>query len=560
MNDIQKWKPRLILALDRSTDELQRLKDSNPNNCLVNRRYVPDAEMDQRIRNDPEQAAIFVHNKIVESNGWASDFHIIENEVVQTPDAPHEKIIDYAYHRMSLADQNGYKCALFGFGVGHLHMPENDRFFYWRKFVPVLREAASRGHVLCIHQYGSTSFLLPDKHWYSMRFEYQVADWLFAQIPNLQYVVTELGLNQAVGAPPGTSHSGWRDFMSPNQYNRELIDYAQHPQIQKYSRNHCIGYSIFTHGSTADWASKDIHPEVAGMQANYGSQHQIEMDGGSIVEPLYQVRVIINGLNFRDAPSTEGNIIRVLPNGETLDAIDDVGDPWLYLRDANGTLGYAHRGPNWSYLQKVGEPPPSDLESRVSELESQVQKLNGMVGKLALDVTGLDKRVTELEDNNGNPAPDRRFSESIGYLNQRVVSIVGEPKARVLHAWTTHNGQWETDPSDIYAVEQWAIDLYLKSNSGDDGFGGETHMFARVQDGSGNQIPSTIDFRWPDGVATRVTNSPNGWTNVPITGSFVPERGEEGVWTVSLQSDSEVFGRFSLPSNQHVSLYVVFEV
>ena len=165
----------------------------------------------------------------------------------------------------------------------------------------------------------------------------------------------------------------------------------------------------------------------------------------------------------------------------------------------------------------------------------------------------------QCSDNKPEPIKsNRKFSESIKYLNQKVLHSPLTPKYKVLHAWTTYNGQWDTG-SSIYSVEQWAIDLYLGPNSGSDGFGGETHIFARVQDKNGNHIDSSIDFKWPDGAVSRMTNN-NGWANTPITGSFSPERGESGFWTVSAGEDSEEFGRFALPNNHHVSLYVVFEI
>jgi cell wall-associated NlpC family hydrolase len=49
---------------------------------------------------------------------------------------------------------------------------------------------------------------------------------------------------------------------------------------------------------------------------------------------------IVNGVNFRIEPSTSGQIIRLLAQGETVDIIAKVNNYWYKIKDKNGKIGY----------------------------------------------------------------------------------------------------------------------------------------------------------------------------------------------------------------------------
>ncbi|WP_235929833.1 C40 family peptidase [Chengkuizengella marina] len=53
-----------------------------------------------------------------------------------------------------------------------------------------------------------------------------------------------------------------------------------------------------------------------------------------------QTAEVIWGVNFREAPSTSGEIIRMLKKGEDVQIISKVNDYWYEVKDKNGKVGY----------------------------------------------------------------------------------------------------------------------------------------------------------------------------------------------------------------------------
>ena len=255
-------------------------------------------------------------------------------------------------------------------------------------------------------------------------------------------------------------------------------------------------------------------------------------------------------LNFRTGPGTGHAIIRKLDEGEIVDVLEETTVNWAKVREVGGVVGYVHR----DYIARIEEPP---IDPPDDDLLTRVNALETVVALQAVDIAHLKTRVAALED--GGPIdppptdPTRQFSPAIAHLNMGVATPgTGLVRYRIKRAFTTHNGSWEPDPSNIYAVPQWARDAYLKPISAPDyhdSAGGDHHIFARVEDAAGDFIAGErIRFAWPDGHDARDTDARHGWCNIPITSSFVPERGEQGAWDVLVDdSGSESIGKFSLP-------------
>jgi hypothetical protein len=140
--------------------------------------------------------------------------------------------------------------------------------------------------------------------------------------------------------------------------------------------------------------------------------------------------------------------------------------------------------------------------------------------------------------------------------------------------FTTRWGSWE--PSDeAGSVPQWARDAYLKPIGAPDYFddaGADHHLFAAVigLDGSLERLREIL--YWSDGFemindpaydgyVRRLTKEKSGWANIVIDpgSSFVPERGESGPWCWAPTGAAEVLSGGGLPSNHHISTFVVWQ-
>jgi len=73
-----------------------------------------------------------------------------------------------------------------------------------------------------------------------------------------------------------------------------------------------------------------------------------------------QTALIVQTVNFRDQPSTNGKRIRYLQPGETLEIISQYNSSWLQAKDANGQTGYVSSSPTYIQLQQAPAAPPSN--------------------------------------------------------------------------------------------------------------------------------------------------------------------------------------------------------
>jgi murein DD-endopeptidase MepM/ murein hydrolase activator NlpD len=260
------WQPRLILVLDPSPDQVRELRRRCPKTFIIGRVYRPDAEVEQRIRANPKEAARWAHEAIMERfapevNAWQ-----VENEVMQHWDSL-PLLNEFALERMRLADTHGYKAAILAFSVGNPDLPEHDRLALWRQVYGALAHAEQRDHVVVIHQYGSPSLWDPDSDWYIHRLEHQVLPELpFSQV---RFACTEFGIDNLINGYHAEA-SGWQNTTNGAKYTQDLINIGCY--LERY-QHRVIGYAVYTLGHTAPWGSYDITGEVADGLANYYQQH-----------------------------------------------------------------------------------------------------------------------------------------------------------------------------------------------------------------------------------------------------------------------------------------------
>ena len=139
----------------------------------------------------------------------------------------------------------------------------------------------------------------------------------------------------------------------------------------------------------------------------------------------------------------------------------------------------------------------------------------------------------------------------------------GGPIYRVKDVFTTRDGSWDVSDTPG-SIDQWAKDAYW-SGAKFDGAGGDHNFFIMALDEAGQPIPGkgllfwqgamTADFKPSD----PRTAKQDGTENIPVFGSYVPERGEHGSWSGAVLGKSDVLVGVGMPANWHVSTFLVVQ-
>lgn len=141
----------------------------------------------------------------------------------------------------------GCKAAIGSFSVGQ---PE---LWYWRDYMPAIRHAASLGHYVALHEYGSDDIrqgVSDGRGWWMLRYRRAVAEWYQLGLSNFpQILVTESGKDNI--NPDGKG--GWR-----NRAGDYVADMAWY--CRELSRDPYIAGVVDFGWSTVDkqWSSFDI--------------------------------------------------------------------------------------------------------------------------------------------------------------------------------------------------------------------------------------------------------------------------------------------------------------
>jgi hypothetical protein len=306
--DLARLQPKVTLFLDPNPDDVAQFRAVCPNTICIGRIYVPDSEVEERIVRNPEEAALWAYGLILKHPARRQiHYWQIANEVCQFADKL--PLIDRFYVRlMTLCDGTGDKCVVFGWSVGQLDMPANDRLALWRLVYGTCAYAEAHGHIGLLHQYGAPDLWGPPEKggapWLVNRLETQVLPLL--PYENLKFVVGEYGIDglllmdlpgrslaevEDVGvgvrtAPKPmmepematvlynrgiTGPTGWQAFTDAPGYVKQLTDMGQ--WLAQFS-NRILGYCIFTLGNNAPWQSYDIQGAVLHGLADYYANGQ----------------------------------------------------------------------------------------------------------------------------------------------------------------------------------------------------------------------------------------------------------------------------------------------
>jgi hypothetical protein len=250
------WQPRLITLLDPNPEEVRLLRQACPDSHLVARLYVPESEIESRVRQGPGEAARWAHEKIMARMTPDVDFWQFANEILQSPsDLP--LLNEFELARMALGDASRYRCAILAFSVGNPDLPRQDRMLLWRSLYPALEHAEKQGHIVAVHQYGMPTLWGPEDafDWYIHRLEHQVLRRL--PFKRLQFAVTEFGID---GLIRNNNPSGWQLYTNADDYAAQIKVASRY--LERFS-GRVLGYSLFTLGHNAPWESYEIAGNVA---------------------------------------------------------------------------------------------------------------------------------------------------------------------------------------------------------------------------------------------------------------------------------------------------------
>jgi len=300
---LSRWQPRMVLVLDPNPDEIRLLRQACPTTVIIGRCFATDQDIDQRIRENPQDAAQWAHEKCMARMTPDVDYWQIANEVlVKEDDLP--LLNEFELERMRLAEANGYKCAIFGFSVGNPDLPEDDRMAHWRLVYPAIEQAEEGGHCISLHQYGMPDIWGPDDlyDWLIYRMEHQILRRL--PYKKVQFAVTEYGID---GRIQGVN-AGWQQYATAEEYTDQLLKSGAY--VERFS-GRVLGYAVFTLGSFAPWETYDIAGDVANMLADRSQRGTWD-----------DVDTTVNGFTPEDgdttiAPGDGGSAITPPPNGGT---------------------------------------------------------------------------------------------------------------------------------------------------------------------------------------------------------------------------------------------------
>lgn len=259
---------------------------------------------------------------------------------------------------MSIAEQNGYELALYGFSGGNpkdVLQPAVGRPFTrddaWRELVPSLQRAKVRGHILILHEYGfNFGTLRNSRPWLALRYRHAYR-YLKTQNADAPLVIAEASAGVGfAGIDPQT----WLDDV--RWYDGEIMkDRAM------------IGCCLYQLGGSENFVT--LVPQLADYAARTpslpsGAQFDPvapapDVDAGNNPVPddlifltdrppeIEEYRVVCNVLRVRSLPSTSATIIKALTKGNVFAVTSKTSaDGYEWGKSSDG----------WVALREIVEP------------------------------------------------------------------------------------------------------------------------------------------------------------------------------------------------------------
>jgi len=209
---------------------------------------------------DPTQKAEWVMDQHMPR--WAYEKDVVDFwEVLNENDPPsiagHTWLAQFYIAAMSIAEENGYKLALFSYSTG---VPEPEE---WEAIAAtgVFTRAGQGGHILALHEYAwpTMDYLwgvpfegqptYPDRGLLAMRYRYLYEDILIPSSQVIPLAITECGLDPML-RQPGQPTGDWMD-----RFVAEMTWYDTHLREDDY----VLGAAMFTTGGGGTtWSDYDF--------------------------------------------------------------------------------------------------------------------------------------------------------------------------------------------------------------------------------------------------------------------------------------------------------------
>jgi uncharacterized protein YgiM (DUF1202 family) len=264
-----------------------------------------------------------------------------------------QQTVDYTVAFLDACAKLGMTAGALNLSVGWPANTGTDTPPNWTPYEPVHAALIHGRHYLFLHEYHDIAGPAENRRWWCGR--YLQCPW-----QDVRIIVGEYGIDRFV--KDGNIHidrRGWRGWLSADQYAAQIREY--HESLLQDKRIHSL--QIYSSDYSHPWSSfdlPDLYPALlayAGEVRNRPAQTQPQGWTGYVSAPA--------GLNLRNLPSTNGDILRMLKCGDELTVLGNAGD-WLTVQH-EGATGYV-------FAQWVSREKPEISEGSSKDQRSDWQK------------------------------------------------------------------------------------------------------------------------------------------------------------------------------------------
>ncbi len=267
MEFVRRVKPRVMKGVD-DLGFLAEVKQVSPQTVTIGR----FSDVPQTMEGDPVQAARDLVNRYLERYREFPGVDYWEGLNEPVISGRMDWFAAFEAERVRYMAEFGLKCAVGAFSTG---VPEYSEM---AAFLPAIRAAKQYGGIFTLHEYDAPTLYrsvgsgLPDvaavanRGALALRYRWWYEDFLIPNDLAIPLVISEVGIDGAVGNHPGPQGLGWQDFVDywraegldpdgATEYLKQLAWYDS--EIQK--DDYVIGATIFTVGSIGEnWRSFEI--------------------------------------------------------------------------------------------------------------------------------------------------------------------------------------------------------------------------------------------------------------------------------------------------------------
>lgn len=129
------------------------------------------------------------------------------------------------------------------------------------------------------------------------------------------------------------------------------------------------------------------------------------------------------GVNYRSAPSTNSHVYRMLPKGEYIRVIQEVGNNWLQIQTQDGQTGYISSNPKYTNYSRSSQTSGTGTITKGVNFRSAPKVANNKIGSISKGTV-----VTVLEVTN-NWWVKVQHNGKVGYVSANYITVHSSPSA-----------------------------------------------------------------------------------------------------------------------------------